>query len=149
MTAMKSGNSRSRIAAYLLCVLLLCLAAAEAAFAQAGRGGISGMVTDPTGAVIPGASVVALNHATGVKITTVSTGAGLYSFMSLNPGIYQVTATMKGFEGAAQDNVKVSVDQVSTVNIALRVGDVSEVVTVTESSSLVETSNSTVGQLIS
>jgi hypothetical protein len=149
MTAMTSGISRSRIAAHLLCALLVCLAAGDAAFAQAGRGGISGMITDPTGAVIPGASVVALNHATGVKITTVSTGAGLYTFMSLNPGVYQVTASMKGFEGAAQDNVKVSVDQVSTVNIALRIGDVSEVVTVSESSSLVETSNSTVGQLIS
>jgi len=146
---MTSGNSRFKIAGYLLCVLLLCLAAGEAAYAQAGRGSISGMVTDPTGAVIPGASVVALNHATGVKITTVSTGAGLYTFMSLNPGVYQVTASMKGFEGAAQDNVRVSVDQVSTVNIALRIGDVSEVVTVSESSSLVETSNSTVGQLIS
>jgi hypothetical protein len=106
------------------------------------------MVTDPTGAVIPGASVVALNHATGVKISTVSTAAGLYTFVSLTPGVYKVTASMKGFEGAAQDNVKVSVDQVSTVDVSLHVGDVSEVVTVNESTSLMETSNSTVGQLI-
>ena len=56
---------------------------------------------------------------------------------------------MKGFESVAQDNVSVTVDQVTTVNIALRVGSVNEVVTVTESTSLVETSNSTVGQLIS
>ncbi len=56
---------------------------------------------------------------------------------------------MKGFQGAAADNVHVTVDQISTVNITLRVGSVSEVVTVNESTSLVETSNSTVGQLIS
>jgi hypothetical protein len=107
------------------------------------------LVTDPTGAIIPGAKVTALNHATGIKLSTVSTAAGLYSFVSLTPGVYEVTASLKGFESVAQDNVKVTVDQVSTVNIALRVGSVSEVVTVTESTSLVESSNSTVGQLIS
>jgi hypothetical protein len=128
-------------------MILLC--AATIALAQAGRGSISGLVTDPTGAVIPGASVVALNHATGIKISTVSTGAGLYNFVSLIPGVYQLTASMNGFEGVAQDNVKVTVDQVSTVDIALRVGNVSEVITVTQSNSLAETTNSTVGQLIS
>ena len=69
--------------------------------------------------------------------------------MALNPGVYKVTASMKGFQTAVQDNVQVTVDQVSTVNMALNVGNVSEVVTVTESTSLVEASNSTVGQLIS
>jgi len=132
-----------------LFVCILFLSAGAALFAQAGRGGISGLITDPTGAIIPGAKVTAVNHATGIKISTVSTAAGLYSFVSLTPGTYEVTASLKGFESVAQDNVKVTVDQVSTVNIALRVGSVSEVVTVTESTSLVENSNSTVGQLIS
>jgi len=132
-----------------LFVCILFLSAGAAAFAQAGRGGISGLITDPSGAIIPGAKVTALNHATGIKLSTVSTAAGLYSFVSLTPGAYEVTASLTGFESVAQDNVKVSVDQVSTVNIALRVGSVSEVVTVTESTSLVESSNSTVGQLIS
>ena len=50
----------------LLCVSMLLLCAAAAAFGQAGRGGISGLVSDPTGAVVPGAKVTALNHATGV-----------------------------------------------------------------------------------
>ncbi len=133
----------------LLCIWILLLAAGAATWAQAGRGGINGLVTDPSGAIIPGAKVTALNHSTGIKLSTVSTAAGLYSFVSLNPGAYEVTASLKGFESVAQDNVRVSVDQVSTVNIALRVGNVSEVVTVTEAASLVETSNSTVGQLIS
>jgi hypothetical protein len=107
------------------------------------------MVSDPTGAIVPGAKVTALNHATGIALHTVTTSAGLYSFVSLNPGTYEVTANLKGFESVAQDNVSVTVDQVSTVNITLRVGSVNEVVTVTESTSLVEASNSTVGQLIS
>ena len=145
---MKNSAERTRSMRHLLFVCTLLLSAA-AAFAQAGRGGISGLVTDPTGAIIPGAKVTALNHATAIKLTTVSTAAGLYSFVSLTPGVYEVTASLKGFESVAQDNVKVTVDQISTVNIALRVGSVSEVVTVTEATSLVESSNSTVGQLIS
>jgi hypothetical protein len=72
----------------------------------------------------------------------------LYSFVSLSPGLYVVTASQKGFEGVAQDNVLVTVDQVANVNIALRVGSVSETVTVTETTALVDTTNSTVGQLI-
>jgi len=130
-----------------VCVVFLC--AATAALAQAGRGSISGLVSDPTGAIVPGAKITLLNHATGVALHTVTTTAGLYSFVSLNPGVYEVTASLKGFESVAQDNVNVTVDQVSTVNITLRVGSVNEVVTVTESTSLVEASNSTVGQLIS
>jgi hypothetical protein len=128
-------------------MILLC--AATIALAQAGRGGITGLVSDPTGAIVPGATITALNHATGIALHSVTTSAGLYSFVSLNPGNYVVTASMNGFESVAQDNVNVTVDQVSTVNITLRVGSVTEVVTVSEASSLVETSNSTVGQLIS
>lgn len=132
-----------------LCAWILVVSASVGAFAQAGRGGINGVISDSTGAIVPGASVTAQNSATGAKISTVSSAAGLYSFVSVAPGDYQVTASLKGFETVVQKNVRVSVDQVTTANIALRVGSVNEVVTVNESSSLVETSNSTVGQLIS
>jgi hypothetical protein len=127
-------------------VVILC--AAAAAFAQAGRGSISGTVTDPAGAVVPGAQVVLLNHATGVKLHTVSSGAGLYTFISLNPGEYQVTASQKGFAPAAIDKIAVDVDQTTVVNVALKIGAETQTVTVTEGVDLVEPSNSTVGSLI-
>jgi hypothetical protein len=130
------------IAAALLC-------AAPRAWAQAGRGGVSGLVSDPTGAIIPGASVTAMEEGTGARLSTVTTGAGLYTFVSLPPGTYQVSATAKGFDTVVQKNVHVTVDQVTTINLTLKLGQVSEVVTVTETTSLVDTSNSTVGQLIS
>ena len=129
-----------------VCILFLC--AGSVALAQAGRGGISGLVSDPSGAIVNGASVSALNHATGVTLHTVTSAAGLYSFVSLSPGSYIVTATQKGFESVAQDNVLVTVDQVSTVNIGLKVGMFTETVTVSTAPELVDTSNSTVGQLI-
>jgi hypothetical protein len=129
-----------------LCILFLC--AGSLAFAQAGRGGISGLVSDPSGAIVNGAQVTALNRATGVALHTVTNEAGLYSFVSLTPGVYVVTAGQKGFESVARENVLVTVDQVATVNIALQVGNVTETVTVSGTTALVDTSNSTVGQLI-
>lgn len=117
-------------------------------FAQAGRGSISGTVTDPAGAVIPGAQVVLLNSATGLTQHTVTNSAGYYTFISLNPGEYRVTASGSGFATVVRDNVAVTVDQATQVNIALRIGAVTEVVTVKGGVSLVEPSNSTVGSLI-
>jgi hypothetical protein len=129
-------------------LIFLLVGIASAAFAQAGRGSITGLVTDSTGAIIPGAKVVAQSQATDLKLSTVSNAAGLYSFVSLAPGSYQITAGAKGFETLVEKNVAVSVDQASTINLALKVGSVSEVVTVNGATALVEASNSTVGQLL-
>jgi hypothetical protein len=116
--------------------------------AQAGRGAINGTITDSTGAIIPGVTVTLSNRATGFTQHAVTTAAGLYSFISLNPGQYTVTANQKGFESIARNNVSVTVDQVTAVNIALPVGAATEVVNVNSSVDLVESTNSTVGQLI-
>jgi hypothetical protein len=131
-----------------LCALSFLLFASVAAFAQAGRGTVTGTVTDPTGALVPGAQVTLLNKATGVKLHTVTSAAGLYSFISLNPGVYEVTGSQTGFASVAVDNVTVNVDQTTQANITLRVGAASEAVTVTQGVSLVEPTNSTVGQLV-
>jgi len=142
-------KTRSATVRKLLCVLYLIVCTGIATWSQAGRGGISGLITDPTGAIVPGASVTLLDQATGTKHSAVSTAAGLYSFVSLAPGNYEVTASAKGFDTAVLKNIRVNVDQVSTANVTLALGKVNEVVTVNESTSLVDTSNSTVGQLIS
>jgi hypothetical protein len=145
---MHHGNTAGKTArnAVSICIVFLC--AGALALAQAGRGSITGLVTDPAGALVPGAPVVLLNKATGVSQHSVTTSAGLYTFISLNPGLYQVTASQKGFKSVAQDKINVTVDQVTEVNITLQVGAISETVTVIEGASLVEPSNSTVGQLI-
>ncbi len=145
---MNSGNATVKTARNFLFVCVLFLCASSLALAQAGRGSISGVVSDPSGAIVNGAKVNALNQATGVTLHTVTSDAGLYSFVSLPPGTYIVTASREGFESVAQDKVLVTVDQATTVNIALRVGSVTETVTVSGTGALVDTSNSTVGQLI-
>jgi len=134
------------IRALICCILALCTALSVPA--QAGRGAINGTITDSTGAIIPGVTVTLSNRATGFTQHAVTTAAGLYSFISLNPGQYTVTANQKGFESIARNNVSVTVDQVTAVNIALPVGAATEVVNVNSSVDLVESTNSTVGQLI-
>jgi len=126
-------------------VWIVMFCASTAALAQAGRGGINGLITDPSGAAIPTAKITAVDLATGVMHSTVTTARGFYSFVSLAPANYRVTASANGFETTVRDKVPVSVDQVSEVNIALHVGAASEVVTVTGASDLTELSNSTVG----
>lgn len=137
------GGALARCSAFFLVLLV-----AIGAFGQAGRGGISGTISDPNGALVAGAQVTLLNKATGVSLHTVTSGAGLYSFISLQPGVYQVTASQTGFAPVAQDKVTVNLDQTTEVNITLKVGAATETVTVTEGVELVEPTNSTVGTLI-
>lgn len=143
-----TSKNAGKLAIRFLFIFTLVLCAAIPAFAQAGRGGISGVVSDTSGAIVPGASVSAKSNTTSATISTVTTAAGLYSFISLAPGSYDITARSKGFATVVQRNVNVTVDQVSTANFTLHVGSVNEVVTVTSNAELVDTSNSTVGQLI-
>jgi len=90
---MNSGNAVVKAVRNFLSVGVLFLCAGSVALAQAGRGSISGLVADPGGAIVQGAQVVLRNPATGVTQHTVTTSAGLYTFISLNPGVYQVTAS--------------------------------------------------------
>lgn len=131
----------------LLTVSLLGLCTLSAC-AQAGRGSISGTITDPSGAIVPGAKVTAKDVAKGTELTTVSTGAGVYSFISVASGMYTITVTHDGFDSAVAKNVRVTVDQASKINVTLRIGEVTQSVTVDESRSLVGSENSTVGVLI-
>ncbi len=132
----------------MLWVAVFVFVPAIVASGQAGRGGISGLVTDTSGAVVPAAQVEAKDIASGAVFRTVSTGAGLYSFISLPPSSYDVTVRSSGFETSLHKSVLVTVDQTTVVNVTLRVGAASEVVTVTGTTSLLDTTNSTVGQLI-
>jgi hypothetical protein len=145
---MNSGKGSGKTIRNFLALCIVFLIAACGAFAQAGRGSISGLVTDPGGAVVQGAKVTLLNPATGVTQHTVTSSAGLYTFISLNPGVYKVTASQTGFKSVAQEKITVNLDAVTEVNVTLQVGAATETITVHEGVELVEPSNSTVGTLI-
>lgn len=137
---------RLSMARVFLFVLPL-LAAPAAAFAQA-TGQINGIVTDTSGAVLPGVTVEATNTATGA-VRTATTGVdGLYTIPLLQPGRYAVKASLPGFRAAMQEAVRVTVTETARVAFELEVGQLSETVTVTAEATLIETSNATHGIVI-
>ena len=118
-------------------ILLVALALAAPAFAQEQRGSIEGVVRDASGAVLPGATVEA-KAPTGVVLSTVADGQGVYRFPSLAPGTYDVSANLQGFVPKSVEAVRVSLGQIKKVDFALPVGGVTETVQVTAVSPLID-----------
>src|SRR5688572_23566079 len=104
-----------------LCLtLLLIFLATPLAFGQ-GLTAVTGRVTDPTGAVIPGVEVTITNTATGAARTIVTNEQGMYSATQLAPGTYNIKAELAGFKTKLASNVALPVEQVITVNLPLEV----------------------------
>jgi len=115
-----------------VCVLSLTgLLLSPSLFGQSDRGTITGTVTDPSGAVISGASVAATNTATGISTTTVAGSSGDYTISLLPAGTYQVTAERDGFKKYVQPGITVDVAQTVSLDIRMQVGARTETVEVT------------------
>jgi hypothetical protein len=97
---------------------------------------VSGRVTDPTDAVVPGAAIELTSRTTGVKLTTVSNAEGNYVFPPVAPGSYDVVASAPGFASARLEAITLEVGQSRTINFRLRPGEVRESVTVTDAAPL-------------
>ena len=114
------------------------------AYGQAVTSEITGRVLDASELGIPGATVTATNQATGLVRTTVSGAAGDYTIAQLPPGSYTVTAELSGFKKAEARDIELTVGMRRTLPITLAVGTVTEVVSVTAETPLVETTRSDV-----
>ena len=130
-------------------VILLLTMAVNLAGQVAGRGSLSGLVADSSGAAVPSASVTLTNVATGVALQGKTSSAGLYSFISLVPGSYRLEVSQSGFQTAVQNDITVAVDQSETINVTLELGAQTETVTVSAAEDITATTSSTTGQLIS
>ncbi|MBL8229359.1 MAG: TonB-dependent receptor [Bryobacterales bacterium] len=122
---------------------------AAMSLAQVSTGSMAGLITDPNGAAIPGASMTAKNQATGTEIKTVSSEAGLYVFTVLPTGVYSVTIEKAGFKKVSRSNLEIRIAQRLDVNFAMEVGDVQQTVEVTADAPLLETSTAERGSNIS
>src|SRR5688572_29459280 len=130
-------------------IALLLLIITVAGWSQVSTGSLGGQVSDPAGALIPGAKVVARNDATGQEYTTVTSEAGLYVFPTLNTGMYTVTVERAGFKKINRSNIEIRIAQRLDLNLQLEVGDVQQTVTVTSEAPLLETSSVERGQSLS
>jgi hypothetical protein len=139
--------SRNCMKAAIVCALLL--AAMPVVWAQT-TASLSGIVTDSTGAVVPGANITAVNEATGDKTNTVTGKEGIYTFPVLLPGTYTVTVQMKGFQTAQQVGVVLSAGAaVEAPALSLVVGSASQTVTVNASAGKVlQTENGELGAVL-
>lgn len=131
-------------------LLVLTLSfATVAAWAQVSTGSVGGLITDPNGAMIPGASIVARNEATGVEVKTQSSDFGLYVFPTLQTGRYVISAEKTGFKKTNRSNIEVRIAQRLDLNIQLEVGDVQQSVDVTAEAPLLESTTAERGNNIS
>ena len=125
-------------AAAALSALLL----AQPATAQEQRGAIEGTVQDAQHAMLPGATIAALNLAQGTAISTIADATGTFRFPALAPGYYDVTASLPGFTAVKFERVEVLLGQIKRLSFVLEIAAVAETVRVSASSPLVDTRQS-------
>jgi len=130
---------RRTAALFLLAVCLPVFAYAQA------TGAVAGLVSDESGAVMPGVTIEVTNIGTGISRTAVSGGDGYYSVPQVAPGTYSVRASLSGFKEVTHTGIIVSVGDTSRVDFKLAVGGVQENVTVNGAAPLVETAHATLG----
>lgn len=137
--------SPSRIAILLLVVVALC---SMFAFGQATTGSVYGTVSDPSGAVVSGATVTVKNLQTGLSRTAQTTETGSYTFPFIEPGNYEVSATISGFQPQTQRGVRVDANQNVHVNFDMSLGSTEQNLTVEAATTLVDTRESQVGSTV-
>ncbi len=129
---------------------LVCLFLSLTAEAQTSTTGVvQGTVTDPQGAAVPGAEVKLLDQATNQSRTETTNEGGLYVFTNVLPGIYSVTISKTGFRTSQVPTLRVEVNKGYTVNVALEVGQLTEVVQIQESvGAELQTTDAQVGNVV-
>ena len=139
-------KSRSRQLIVVLVILLSCTITTNA---QTSGGTIAGTVLDPSGALVPDASVVARGADTGTVYTTVTTSSGNFHFSQMQLGRYDLTVTAKGFSTEKLTGILVTTGNVSAAEVHLSTSATGQTVTVNEDSPVVETESSEVVNTIS
>src|ERR1700681_337346 len=149
---MKGKTMNSKRLVYLrlvaLIVMLLVTAAPVVLAQSAGTAGLTGTVTDPSGAAVPNVTVTLTSNDTNQVRTATTGGSGEYKFTLLPPGSYKVRFAANGFKTAEISAVSLSVTETPTLNRTLEVGAQTESVTVEASAETLQTASSTLGTTV-
>jgi len=141
-----SGRFNRLIARCIFAFMLVLSLAANISAQTAGE--ISGRVTDPAGARVPGVVITMTNVGTAGVRNTVSTGTGDYLFPDVPPGTYNIQARHEGFKVESSDGVEVNVQQSLRLDFKLQVGQVTQSVSVQSEAELLQVENATLGTVI-
>ena len=131
--------------AAMLCLHLLF---AGSAIAQVSTASVNGVVRDPQGAVIPGATIVLRSVETSVEHASVSNSAGNYVILDITPGRYTIQANAKGFNPQKTDEFVLAVDQIATFDFSLKIGSDTTVVAVQATEAQLDVTGATLGTVI-
>lgn len=129
-------------------VSLLLLTAGLPLWGQTQTGSISGTVTDPSGAVIPGVQLTLTDAERGTVRTAVSDDGGRYQFLRLPSSTYDLRAELTGFRTFLAENIRLQVRDEFTVDVTLEIGEITEVVTVSGAASVVNLRQAEVGKVV-
>src|SRR5580698_3966137 len=122
-------------------IAIVILSLAAYAPCQETRAKLTGLVTDPTGAVVPNAPVQVVNTENGATVLVKSNGQGSYTAPFLQPGPYKISVQMGGFKAYVHTGVELQVEATVTENIVLQIGSVNESVVVTTATAMIDTAN--------
>ena len=132
-----------------ICAAALLCAASSAAFAQtAATGNIDGVITDASGGVLPGVPVIVRNQDTNVVRETTTDASGIYRAPALQPGVYEVSATLSGFSARPVANIRVQVGQTVPVDIRMQPAGVTETVSVVAETPLIDVRRTDVSSIV-
>src|SRR5690242_9037799 len=138
------GTRMSRIRYRCILVAGLFALFACVAAAQTTMGTITGLVTDSSQAVIPGATVIAKQMATGAEARTTSSSTGNYVLMSLPVGTYELSVTQQGFKNWVRPGIPLSSGETARIDVVLGIGNVSEKIEVTAEAAALKTESTEV-----
>jgi len=145
---MKATHATGRLGLWPLLLVTLVWVFPTLGWCQGSLGGLTGHITDPSGAAVPEAAVRVTNLDTGTGLQVTTTTDGTYLAPSLTPGRYRVTVTKSGFKTITQEPVIVSTATVSTLDFALVVGAVTESVTVAATAAQLQTTSAEIGTVM-
>jgi len=137
--------ARNRLVVYVVGVCLIGIFGLGTSRAQTVTGSITGQVTDPSGALVSGATVTAENVATSVKTTATTNSAGLYTIPFLPIGSYTLTVDFKGFASAKIAPFALEINQTAKIDVALKISSTETVVVQGEAHPILNTTDSTLG----
>jgi len=132
----------------LTAAILFVLLSAGAAFGQVASGALTGVVRDPSGAAIPGATVSVTDLSSGRQRSGLSSSDGVYTVASLSPGDYRVSVVLAGFKTVTHDGIRMRTGEVTRIDFDMSIGAVIDTVTVSADASSLRSEQASLGHVV-